>query len=161
MPKPVYILCSESGSLDAHTNLVSHYQVIEQLQIAPIPESVLKSGQPVIVPQLKIRITAVWMREPGDSPEDQFESQVLLHIPPEGKELVVHKGIFSFGEGKLHRSIVAASGPTFPGAGVLRVVARVRRPDQENWLATQEYPVFVEVLPSPTEVKPEGVQSHP
>ena len=161
MPKPVYILCSESGSLDAQSNLVSHYQVIEQFQVAQIPESVLRSGQPVIVPQLKIRITAVWMRELEDSPEEPFEGEVLFYLPPDGKELVVHKATFSFGEGKLYRFIVVALGPPFPGAGVLRVVARVRRSGEEAWLAQQEYPILVELLPPPDvrEPKPSDVQT--
>lgn len=33
MPQPVYIICSESGSVDKFTNRISHFNVLEELQL--------------------------------------------------------------------------------------------------------------------------------
>ena len=63
VPRPVYIICSESGSQDLNTGLVSHFQVIEAVQLSQIPMPV---GVPTAVPAFIFRATAVWMRNDDD-----------------------------------------------------------------------------------------------
>lgn len=146
MPRPVYIICSESGSQDLNTGLVSHFQVIETIQISQIP---IPAGAPVAVPALMFRATAVWMRNDDDPPDQEYEFETAFYPPPLGAEQIVQQGRFVFEAGKpLYRMIVMGQGPPFDGAGLFRIESRIRVAGQEGWLR-QDYPIPVVAVPLP------------
>ena len=63
MPTPVYIVCSESGSIDSETQKVSIVNVVEKLQITKIED--LPKGEPGgvqrhVIATIPLRITLVW-----------------------------------------------------------------------------------------------------
>lgn len=143
MPRPVYILCSESGSQDASTNLVSHFQVIETMQISPIPES---DAKVLVVPAVSFRMTAVWMKKPEDPEGQEYDFETVFYLPPDGEELIVQTGKFAFDGGKLlYRMIVIGLGPPFKGAGLFRVESRIRAVGQQEWL-TQDYLIPISLV---------------
>src|SRR5262249_28940938 len=124
---------------DASTNLLSHFQVIETLQISKIPPEALQSGQPVLVPMVSLLTTAVWMKMPDDSPQQEYEFETAFFLPPDGAEQVVHHGKFFFSEGKpFYRLTVRGYLPPFTGPGLFRIESRIRKVGEEQWLR-QDY----------------------
>ncbi len=154
MPRPVYIICSESGSEDAQTGLVSHYHVIEKLRVVDFAQ-LQRQGAAVLVPTNMFRATAVWMRTEDDPPEQEFEFETAFYMPPDGEELVVQKGRFFFTPEKpLYRMMVSGQSSPLPAPGLLRVENRVRRVGAKEWIR-QDFPIIVETIepaqpPEPT-----------
>jgi len=146
MPRPVYIICSESGAQDASTNLLSLFQVFESLQLNEIPPEDLQSGKPVIIPIPTIHAVAVWMSQPDDPPDQEYEFQMAFLLPPNDAERIVHEGKFSFIKGKpLYRMVVRGYMPQLTSPGLFRIECRIRKVGEENWLR-QDYPIPVEAV---------------
>jgi hypothetical protein len=159
MARPVYIICSESGTEDKLTGLVSHFNVLERIQISKVPSS--GPEETILVQTLTFRATAVWMRSEDDSPDKEFEYQTILHIPPDNREQVVQEGRFFFGADKpLYRIVVMGSGPPFAGPGIFRIESRIRKVGDETWLR-QDYPIEVEEVCSGSLEKPQSNQRAP
>jgi len=98
------------------------------------------------------RITAVWLREAGDTNEDQFEGQVAC-LSPDGTELF-HSEVSPFKFTALFQrfDIPAVQIPGFISLGIHTVEARLRRAGQQEWQWRQSFPFVVQeiVLPTPT-----------
>ena len=148
MPKPVYIICSESGTQDKNTGLVSLFNIVEKFQISEISPEQKQKGLGGNAPV--VRMIAVWMRSQEDENQG-FEYEVVLFVPPNDREVGGGPGgRFQFTH-PLHRltmTLVLPSG--FEGAGVMRVENRVRKVGDQHWLR-QEYPIFIEKVPSDKE----------
>jgi hypothetical protein len=147
MPRPHYIIVSESGAEDTSTGLVSHYNVLESIRVqkhdAGMPRGAV-SGQ-VQVPWMTFRATAVWMKR-EDEPDGEYEYEMRLYIPPSNKELLAQSGEFTFSPGKpFFRITLVAGGPPFEGSGTFRIESRVRLVGTDKW-ETQEYPIPVELV---------------
>jgi hypothetical protein len=156
MPRPLYIICAESGSEDNRTGLVSHYNVIETIQLQKQPEGMppgaVEPGS-IRLPMLKFRATAVWMKR-EDEPQGEYEFEMKLYIPPTSKEVLVQSGTFSFSPGKpLYRIVLIAAGPAFESPGTFRVESRVRRIGTDKW-ETQDYPIPVVLGLTPSDSSP-------
>lgn len=161
MARPVYMICSESGSEDKQTGLVSHFTVIEKIQFRPIETANLAAnlapGQPIAVPQPSFWVTALWMRGSDDNAEDWFDYSIIVHSP-EKEPILRASGKFQFTK-ELHRFSVrteltfAAQNP-----GMMLVQSQIRKVGESDWL-NQEYPILVdridpEKLPKGAAVKP-------
>jgi hypothetical protein len=75
MPRPGYIICSASGSHDEFTKQISLFNVVEAVQVEEV------QAQPSVMMQvtpLQMRITAVWLKEETDSPEQEFETHLAV-----------------------------------------------------------------------------------
>jgi hypothetical protein len=145
MAKPVYIIVSQSGAEDKQTGAVSYFNIVEKMQIAPLPKNV--TG-PIQVQVIEVRVDAVWERENSDSEEMQFE-HILRVISPNQKTIAETTNIFSF-EKPRHRFTVNIRGnPPIeePFSEDDRMIFRSRiRPkggSDGDWL-TQEYSVLLE-----------------
>src|SRR2546429_3978101 len=129
MPRPIYIIGSESGSEDKVTGLVSLYHVIDRIVLHNIPkdgttEAVPADAQVISVGSLNLQVTAVWMRTSGDE-DQEFEFETILYQPPDEKPLTVGAGTFKFIR-PFHRLTAKIYGlPLFSGGGVLRIVNRI------------------------------------
>src|SRR5438128_1103937 len=111
MPKPVYIICSQMGSEDRETGLLSVFSIIEKLQITSIP--VPQPGQPPpIIQWAPFRVYAVWMKDDGDNPAQDFEFEMNLILPPDSRRFQLASGTLRFEEGKpLRRVAVFITSP--------------------------------------------------
>jgi hypothetical protein len=162
MPRPVYILCSESGSEDAQTRLLSHFNTIERIRIAPLPAEIVQPGKPIPIPSVALRATAVWMSNEEDSPEQEYEYQMAFYLPPDGEEQLVLEGRFFFDADKpLYRMVVLGMWPPFRAPGVLRIESRIRPVGGTEWLR-QDYPISVVGSPAalPATETPSGPTNH-
>jgi len=142
MPKPVYILCSESGSEDKITGLVSLFNLIEKIQI-------VKREQNEPVPSLSLRVTATWAR--GEDELDQlFEFETAAYLPPDNDEMMLGKGEFRFTMPFQRITMRMQGSLVFQGPGMLRIENRIRRAGTDEWFR-QEYPILVEVQVPPAQ----------
>jgi hypothetical protein len=141
MPRPLYIVCSESGSEDKETGVLSLYNVIDKLQINKGPPSSKITNAPLT----QIRITSVWMQEDGDD-EREFEFEVVFRPPHEQTSKVAH-GTFSFTMPLFRMTVKIFGLPYIKGDGIFWIESRVRKVGTLGW-KLQEYPIFIEQLPA-------------
>jgi hypothetical protein len=148
MPKPVYILCSESGSEDKKTGLISHFNVIEKLLFAKVPAPEPGAMNVAAVP---VQITAVWMRDEGDSPEQEFQFEIAVCQPEQQFEVGLAGGLLTFHLPLSRVSFRFRGGLPVATSGIIWVEARLRKTGEEAW-QTQRYPIFTEEAPPPAPV---------
>jgi hypothetical protein len=143
MPKPVYILCSESGSEDKTTSLVSHFKVLEEFEIRESPAA--SEGSRVLTGPLSFQIVAVWARAVGDASDQVYEIKTSLFLPPDGREYPTGIGTISFGNKARFRMTVTVGGIMLTGPGSIRVENRIRPLGaiEDSWLVqSYEIPVI-------------------
>ncbi|HKI33848.1 MAG TPA: hypothetical protein VKA46_18490 [Gemmataceae bacterium] len=149
MPRPVYLLCSQSGAIDETSNAISFFNLIEEVKRFKIPKKHLASA----FRPLAMRVVACWMNADGDAPGQVFEAQFAAKYPNKGEELpdeyIFSTPAFSF-KTVYHRLIApVVELPPFAGPGILWIECRVRRQGEQDWLAKQEYPIqLIDVTPS-------------
>jgi hypothetical protein len=147
VPRPIYIICSQTGALDQYTNGISIFNVIESIKGSEIkPPS---EGGVVFIKPLSMRIVAAWLREEADGPEQEFEAHLDVHAP-NSNDLIAHVQfpLFKF-TASVHRLVVPelAFAPTTDlGPGLLRFECKIRRVGETEWLSCQEYVVLVEIV---------------
>lgn len=145
MPRPVYIVCSESSSDDKETGLLSIFNIIDKVQFSKNPAI----GQRQVAPLVQLRITAGWMKEKGDD-GSEFEFALVLR-PPHKEDINIGSGTFSFTLPLFRVTAKLIGGLPLDGDGILWIECRVRKVGARGWQNRQEYPIFVEELPSPIE----------
>jgi len=150
MPSPVYIICSESGSEDSQTGLVSLYHVIERLLITPTPAP-QEGKRPTILRLQQFRITASWMLNQGDDPSAEYEFEMNVAVPPDANRQQLMAGRFHFEGGKpFYRISVLFDGPPpIAAGGVMIAESKLRKVGDESWLS-QTFPVVIDLIGAPT-----------
>src|SRR5437868_4455634 len=139
MPTPVYIICSESGSEDRVSGLASVFNVIEQIEVRPLPPPT--PDQPAVVPFFPFRVSAQWMKAEDDAETDPYECQIRLHYPGAEREPEPVAQTRLHFTRPFNRVTMRANLPlAFPALGLLRVECRIRREGDTDWLS-QEYPI--------------------
>jgi hypothetical protein len=145
MPLPVYIVCARSFSEDRSTGLVSFFHVVEGIGIAEIPQA----GESSIPRDIgELRVIAAWMKGDEDSSPDEFEHQLVFHLPGASDPITTIIVRFRFAMA-IHRFgfSTGAVFATFKAPGLVRIESRVRKVGSEAWLS-QSFPIRV------TPVKP-------
>ncbi|HUT12635.1 MAG TPA: hypothetical protein VMY42_19220 [Thermoguttaceae bacterium] len=148
MVRPRFIVCSEGRSIDKITNLVTFYNVIDQLTTtisSPEPKQPVFFGLP-------IHLSAVWMRERDSEKEIEYEAEIRLFSPGSEEPAVLHPDNFRFGQHRFFR-IDALIRPGLSGNetlklelrdGIMRLECRIRPVGETEWLS-QDYPIPVRV----------------
>ena len=107
MPRPLYIVCATSGSLDQRTNALSLFGLIETItyhELKSPPDA--SPGTPLVAATLSMLIAAAWLREEADAPEQRFEAELVCFLPGSDEPaLVVPFDPFRF-ESPIHRLVV-------------------------------------------------------
>lgn len=119
MPQHIYSIPAQGLSLDAQTNRVTLYAVLEELS-AP--------GFPVLLPELNV--VTVWKRLPGE--EGGEFMQRTRFLDPEGQV----KGLFESSfvlEKPRHRMLGKILLVPFEVAGTFTIEVTVRRADSEKY----------------------------
>jgi hypothetical protein len=153
MARPVYIVFAQAYSMDKDTDLLSVFQIVESIQIAPVPEP-QEGEKAVFVRWQQFRMVAAWMIEPekGDRYEDEYEFEFRLHTP-DGATHLGGRGTFSFAAPEprpVHRFPAHFDNPLpLPGPGPMRIEHRIRKAGAGEWLS-QDYPVIVTEVPKLT-----------
>jgi hypothetical protein len=139
MAKPCYIICCESGSEDKLTGLVSHFKVLEEIElreIARLPDGSLAPNLP-----LTFQIVAVWQKEHPNEPDEEYDFETSIFLPPGNTQCDVMSGFFRFDKLRFR---VTCQIPALPirGGGMLRCESRIKRRGDDAWLA-QTYEIQV------------------
>lgn len=147
MAHPLYILCCNSGAVDKQTNQVSHFNVIEQLQLHQPPKGALG-----IVAALSLQVVSVWVRDSDDKSSDPFEVEIKIQRTDKTIE-TLHKATFTFAEAKNHRFVINLSLLPRPDlqSGEYRFDSRIRKVGTTKWIR-HEYVIPVEVVPHSDDV---------
>jgi len=144
MPKPIYIICSESGVEDRNTGLLSFVNVLEKLTMWKPGETPNPNAQRIF----GFRVSAAWMKEPTDNISTVYEWELLFEAPVSKASHVVVKGSFSFADEpskSWSRTTVNVHGvPPADGSGILRVQHRIRPVGSSGEWLVQEYPLVIE-----------------
>ena len=144
MPIPVYMLCSESLSVDSITGLLSHYRVFNSLQITPLGTKGPTVLPPSATPWFQMTASATWMLEAGERVYDKYEYQFLIRQPKDGPELIVGSGFFTFAK-LFHRIDLNVQGQPLSQSGTFHIENRIRKTGASTWIK-QSYPLVVEVV---------------
>jgi hypothetical protein len=139
MPRPVYILCSESGSEDRNTGLSSFFNIVEILKAVLVDPANAGVRQAI---SITIRTTAVWMRSEGEPPDAAYEFEFALILPNHTNSVVLHRGHFQFTT-PFHRMVMVGQFPGFPSLGLFEIECRARVTGAQEW-ARQSFPFIVE-----------------
>ena len=132
MAKPILMVCSESGSVDHYTNLMSIFNVLEKLEVRPTSggeedaQAARRQGRaPVTGQGYRIMIAAVWAQDSDDNTPHEYE--FTMKVPGIKGEQKIGSGTFEFSEDKQrHRLFLSGEIPAPPQSGTLQIVNRVR-----------------------------------
>ena len=145
MPKPVYILCAESGSVDAKTNRMSHFNIIEKIAVTKARVPRQTKPMPGAPPLNSMQVVSVWMRTAQDTENQEFEYELDISLPHSQKKHTPGKGRFKFTK-PLQRITVGIVGLLpFSRSGLMKIQCRIRKVGDRKWLR-QEYPIIIEVV---------------
>jgi hypothetical protein len=142
MPRPGYIICSVSGSLDSYINTMSAFNIIESIEIE---EARPQPGQVIKAHDFRMRVITAWFKEDTDSVKQLFEAEIVALAPKTDQEVFTARfPSFRF-SAPLHRLILPDfSFPTVPlASGFLRLECRVRKVGETGWTWRQQYPIAV------------------
>jgi hypothetical protein len=147
MPRPVYLLCSQSYAVDRESNQISFFNLIEEVKIVKRPDdSDATDKQAVAHKHISMRIVSAWMKADDDSPDQVFEVEVAIKLPKESgghEETVISRPTLSFTK-PFHRLLANEfSIPGVEAPGILWFECRIRRAGEKEWLARQEYPILL------------------
>jgi hypothetical protein len=132
MAEPVYIICSEAGSIDHITNVVSIFSVLDRIIFVQVKDAEEAKKLPAGgKPWLAIRMTSTWRRS-DDEEGVAFDHQTTFSLPGEEQKRIISEGSFVF-HGMLHRFVLDFGGPMINREGVIRVENRIRKLGDESW----------------------------
>jgi hypothetical protein len=151
MPKPIFILCSESQSQDRRSNLLSVFNIIERVEVKAQAKPTDEPKDVVLVEMLSFAVTAVWRRTEDDADGDEYDSEMVLHLPgPEDKKLTKDTGPFTLGplDKPLQRITLLVKMPMIKASGKLVAESRIRKKGTDDWLSqTYVLPVIFDESP--------------
>jgi hypothetical protein len=145
--RPLFIICSDSGTEDKQTGLVSLFNISEKLTLeAHAPPDGDDSKKMQITALLRFQVLAVWMKEADDEGK-YFESRFWIEAPGREAYIAPVTDSFIIPHGKhLQRFRLNYEGPPFfKQSGVLRFASELREVGTEKWLS-QDYVVIVETV---------------
>jgi hypothetical protein len=146
MPRPQYILCCQSISVDGLTNTISHFHVIEGLQVL---SEVIKAAPGLLFRQSGFWGVAAWTRSEGDDPKCEYEFDICS--TPGGGELQSQlNGTMKFTQAAHRFQVQFVLQAPWAQSGHFSFVSRLRAVGTENWLE-QKYTFPVEVIQQPTD----------
>lgn len=140
MPRPVYMLCCQSGAQDHKTGRLSHFGVYTHISIRDFTDKPARADGRVVVRAVPFRVVAVWDRNPGE-PNGEYDAEIRMVLPPNGDEWSMNLGQVEFNDDRLQLS-VDLEDLFFAGPGRLRVENRVKHKDEETW-HTQSYEIEI------------------
>jgi hypothetical protein len=144
MPKPVYILCCQSGCDDQKTNLASHFNVYDRLDIR-LGANKPDTNEPELSLTIPLRVVSVWSADDNTDYGAEYDVEVTLRVPPSGTEISIYSGGFRFErERPRQRFTFDIQGFFVQAAGEIVAESRIRKTGDSRWLR-QRYSIKVTV----------------
>lgn len=132
MPDHLYTIVARGHAIDAQTNALTLFHVVEQIQ----------GELPFVLSELSL--VTVWQRTPEDAGMT-FDHRTGL-VAPSGQEVFHFEQSFQMTKPR-HRVLCVVQGIRFSESGCHRVEVQLRKADDGNWPApVAAYSVDVEAL---------------
>ena len=132
MPEHTFTVVARGHAVDAQTNCLTLFSVLEQLKGPALP-----FGLP------GLDIVTLWSRRPGE--ENVAFVQRTRLVAPSGREVFRSDTSFTMDRAR-HRVLLSVARVPFEESGLYRVEVLVRRQDSEQWSdAVVVYPLEVTV----------------
>lgn len=142
MPKPVFIICCESGTEDKYTGMVSLFNIIDRI----VGKSRETDSGSLPKDSLTLRIVAVWAADSESDFEGEFNVEMRMLLSPQNLESTLSSDSMRFTPTMpRHRSTVIMGGIQAEASGQLIFESRVRRPTETEW-KTQAYTIDVAII---------------
>lgn len=130
MPEHVFTVAARGLTIDAHTNNLTLFAVLEEIGAPHFPAAVFELG-----------VVTLWRRMPGE--EGVGFVQQTRFIDPSGEEIARMEQAFRFDKPR-HRMIGQVQGFPIRTAGCHRIEVLIRRDDDPSWDApVARYPYEV------------------
>jgi hypothetical protein len=131
MAQAAYIVCSEFRTEDAKTQAVSIFNAIDAIKLIK-QEAVKQDDVASLAPGRQICVSASWFADSDDSPEDEFQYELQIHLPG-SDPMTVASGSFKFDNPIAH---FGSTGRLrgISTIGVMKAVGRIRKTGQEEWV---------------------------
>lgn len=142
MPRPLYIVCSESAAVDQDSNRVSLFNVVEGLEVTL--QTIPSEQRLTFVKTLGFRGIAVWMRSEDDDPEDDYEFELAARAPGDTEENVFADGKFKFTKRNHRFNVHIGVHKPWTESGMFVFISRIRKVGTTEWLS-QDFPIHVDV----------------
>jgi hypothetical protein len=142
MARLAYLILSRSGAIDQTKNTASFFHVVETVTVSPAPpDATPQEGR--ARPQHHFFLVAVFLREEGDAPDQEFESQTMCLLPSGDTffESAVTSFRFSSPFHRLYVPDLTLHG--YPALGLYELKARLRRAGEQQWHSEQTFPFLV------------------
>jgi|GEM_PF-3376092 len=158
MARPLFMICSESGSLDKYSNCVSAYSIIESIQVAavaegmPPPEFPPTHSLPPRSGPAPLRIVATWIGDDDDKGVE-FEYKTTIQLNRDGVVSPLGSGTFIWNS-RNHRFLTLTQIQLTPAAEFVLLKNAIRRTGSKAEWLQQEYCIAVEVIDAPELVPP-------
>lgn len=148
MPRPVYILCSETQLQDKTTGMVSHINIFDSVHISQVvPGQPLPPRGPEMLAAFKFVVSASWMREESDDEGQEYDFQIAILPPDPNPEFLGFQGKFVFST-RFHRFDLNIHGPSLTKPGIYWIESRIRKIGSQEWIK-QAYPLVAELVNAP------------
>src|SRR5260370_16056338 len=152
MPRPVYVLCCESMTIDNVTGLPSYINVYDTVTIGYLP-----IGPGTISPPpselTKIRVSALWALNPDEQLNRKYEHQFWFRGPDGFTSPPFPITPFQFDK-PFYRADVFVRGQPFTLTGIYYLESRLREIGQAQWI-TQDFPLRVEMVQPNIDLTPD------
>lgn len=134
MAEHVFTVVARGHAVDAQTNTLTLFCVLEQIGSPQVPFA---------FPELTV--ATLWRREPGEEGVGFIQRTRLMD--PEGKEIFHGDSSFRF-DNVRQRSLVTLQMAPFHRLGCYRVEVLLRREDETAWCSPKaSYPIEVSLVP--------------
>ncbi|HUS45274.1 MAG TPA: hypothetical protein VM219_04495 [Phycisphaerae bacterium] len=130
MPTHVFTLAALGHAVDAQTNTISLYSILEQIGGPTLPLTL-----PSFV------ILTLWQRNEGEEGVKYVQRTSL--VDPDGEETFHQDAEFEMPKPR-HRMFLAVAGAPFKKSGVYQIKVRLRQSDERDWQRdVASYPIEV------------------
>ena len=131
MPRPQFIICAESSSVDQEMNRLSIFNVVDGVTIIVRDGDSDAPSQPEFNPlialnSLNFRVIAVWMRGEDDDPKHEYNYEFWIE-PPGEPETQIGEGTFKFTTPVYRIQLHVLRGNPWLQTGNVKVTSKIRR----------------------------------
>lgn len=138
MPRPQFIICAESSSVDQEANRLSIFNVMDGIAVFISDGDSTSPQRPDINPvtalnSLNFRVLAVWMRiDSDDSPKDEYEYEFLIDAPGE-EQKPMGSGVFRFDSPVYRLQMHVFRDRPWKETGIVKITSKIKkRATEEN-----------------------------
>jgi len=147
MPRPRYIVCSETRIVDRETGLCTYCNVADGLTFSSSQDPRSVEPRQRLARAFRMYVSATWLRSTDSESQYDFEFETRIHIPGGKDPIPMTNGMFRFDKVS-HRIETAVLFPLdLPGKpeqGIMDIECRIRKVGDSEWIS-QSFPILVEV----------------